>query len=119
MSIYGTFVDLFLILDFSSKCAKASSIFVLLALYKVFKESDSRMGIQKDLVLLHGALVSSLCVHSEYEIETFFRLESVLRILDIYPRSEFLHPRSRVKKKDTASGSSSKNLNIFNPVNCF
>jgi len=44
----------------------------------------------------------------------------VLRIQDVYPGSEFVHPGSRVKKfPDPGSGSASKNLSIFNPKNCF
>jgi hypothetical protein len=56
------------------------------------------MGIQKDLDSLHGALVSFLCLHNGYEIETFSRLESVLRIPDIYPGSEFFYSGPRVSK---------------------
>ncbi len=38
----------------------------------------------------------------------------MLRIRDVYPRSEFFHPGSRVKKIPD-HGSGSKNWNIFNP----
>jgi hypothetical protein len=45
---------------------------------------------------------------------------SVLRIRDVYTRSEVFHPGSRFKKiPDPGSGSASKNLSIFNPKNYF
>jgi hypothetical protein len=44
------------------------------------------------------------------------RILTVLRIGDVYPGSELFPPRSRVKKApDLGSGSSTKNLSIFNP----
>jgi hypothetical protein len=47
-------------------------------------------------------------------------LPAMMQIEVVYPGSEFFYPRSRVKKSpDPVSGSASKNLNIFNPKNCF
>ncbi len=43
-------------------------------------------------------------------INVFSSLKSVLRIWDVYPGSEFFHPRSLIHgQKDSESGSASKN----------
>jgi hypothetical protein len=47
---------------------------------------------------------------------SYSRLIALLRILIVYPGSEYFHPGSRVKKiPDPRSASASKNLSIFNP----
>jgi hypothetical protein len=95
MSIYGTFVDLFLILVFCSKCAKASSIFVILTLFKASKEQKSPMGIQKDLDSRHGALVSSLYLHSENEIFSAWNPCCGSRIFVLDPNFSIPDPGSK------------------------
>jgi hypothetical protein len=69
-------------------------------------------------------LMKVLCTRC-YFIHTYVRSTerkgfAVLRIRDVCPGCECFHSGSRIQgQKDPGSGSASKNLNIFNPKNCF